>query len=105
MHVTYDGPHDGVNVLALNQKVERGETVEVPDDLGAQLLDQGWLPGSGKAPTVAGILEAVGSDPVAAADALASEQAAEKPRKSLIDGLQAVIDTNPAEAESKKENV
>lgn len=105
MNVTYDGPHSGVNVLALDRKVKRGETIEVPGELGAQLVEQGWLPAASKAPTVAEIIAGVGDDPVAATDALAAEQASDKPRKSLVEGLQAVIDANPAEAESKKENV
>lgn len=44
MQVTYDGAHDAVNVLALNRTVRRGESIEVDEPLGEQLVAQGWKP-------------------------------------------------------------
>lgn len=51
MNVTYDGPHEAVTVLALGRQVKRGEAIDVPDDLGAQLVDQGWTPAPDPEPT------------------------------------------------------
>jgi hypothetical protein len=47
---------------------------------------------SARADTVAAILEAVGDDKAGAAAALEAEQAKDKPRSTLVDALQAVID-------------
>lgn len=44
MHVTYDGPFEAVNVLALSRTVKRGESIEVAEPLGEQLIAQGWKP-------------------------------------------------------------
>jgi hypothetical protein len=41
MRVTYEGPHDAVEIPAAGLTVARGETVEVPDEIGASLLRQG----------------------------------------------------------------
>lgn len=41
MKVQYHGPHDAVTVRELDElEVKHGEIVEVPDDLGARLLEQ-----------------------------------------------------------------
>lgn len=40
MKVTYNGPIDVVEIAATGQVVERGQTVEVPDDLGKSLCEQ-----------------------------------------------------------------
>jgi hypothetical protein len=40
MKVTYNGPIDAVEIAATGQVVERGQTVEVPDDLGKSLCEQ-----------------------------------------------------------------
>lgn len=41
--LTYDGPFEAVNVLALGATVKRGVPTEVADPaLAAQLLAQGW---------------------------------------------------------------
>lgn len=42
MKVTYEGPQEGVVILSTGQTVARGETVEVPADVGRQLVAQGW---------------------------------------------------------------
>ena len=48
-------------------------------------------PEPARAPSVKDILAEVGDDPEAAATVLEVEQAKDKPRKSLVDGLEAVI--------------
>ena len=43
MKVTYNGPHDAVDVIeggAVIGTVERGESIEVPDELATRLLEQ-----------------------------------------------------------------
>lgn len=41
MHVTYHGPFDAVEIDGLTAvTVKRGETIEVNDDFGAQLIEQ-----------------------------------------------------------------
>lgn len=47
-----------------------------------------------KSDTVAAIVEAVGQDRAKAAAALEVEQASDKPRSTLIDSLQAVLDAS-----------
>lgn len=42
MRLTYPGPHAAVDVPTLGLRVERGAQVEVPDDVGASLVEQGW---------------------------------------------------------------
>lgn len=42
MRLTYPGPHEAVDVPALGRRVTQGEQVEVPDDVGANLVEQGW---------------------------------------------------------------
>lgn len=44
MRITYAGPHDGVEIASLNNVVvERGQTIEVDDDLAVRLVVQrGW---------------------------------------------------------------
>jgi hypothetical protein len=42
MQITYPGPHASVDVPSLSLRVARGEQVDVPDDVGAQLVEQGW---------------------------------------------------------------
>lgn len=42
MKLIYPGPHEAVNVLALGQKVQRGEEVEIPDEIAERLVEQGW---------------------------------------------------------------
>lgn len=68
------------------------------DERCKQLVKEGFLEvvdasaDSGKPSTVDEILDAVGDDPAKAAAALEEENAAKKPRKSLVEKLQAVVD-------------
>ena len=71
---------------------------EADKDAVAHLLRKGMVrefeepkPEPTKEPSVKDILAAVGDDPEAAATMLEAEQEREKPRKSLIEGLEAVI--------------
>ncbi len=41
MFVVYSGPTDAVEVPAANCIAVRGEPIEVPDDVGASLIEQG----------------------------------------------------------------
>lgn len=50
---------------------------------------------TGKPPTIDEVLAEVGDDQALAAAALEAEQAREKPRSTLVEKLQAVIDTPP----------
>jgi hypothetical protein len=67
---------------------EPGEADDQADD-GAQ--DEAG-PVAGKVPTVAEVLAAVGEDPDKATAALAEEQARDKPRPTLVVGLQKVLE-------------
>lgn len=76
--------------------VAAGETVEVGAEVGASLLEQGWVKAAeAKAPTIPEVLAAVGDDPHAAAEAHTAEEARDKPRPSLLSKLAAVIAANP----------
>lgn len=44
MKVTYPGPLEAVILAATDQIVERGKSIEVDADLGADLIAQGWTP-------------------------------------------------------------
>lgn len=76
-------------VLVAGDAVPDGYTV------GKHLLAGGKGSG-GDGPDLSGsidtVLDRVGGDADAAADYLQAEQAAEKPRKGLVEGLQKVID-------------
>lgn len=79
-------PHDGDSI-----RVDPGETVEVPDDIGKGLLNQGWLSPDGPRRTVADVLEWVDEDPERAAAALAEEQAkGDAARSSLVARLESI---------------
>lgn len=41
MKVTYPGPLAGVRLLD-GTTVERGQSIDVPDDVAASLVEQGW---------------------------------------------------------------
>lgn len=47
MRITYDGP-DLARTLETGQTVTRGETIEVPDELGRRLCEQAWFKPSRK---------------------------------------------------------
>lgn len=106
MNVTYPGPHDAVTIPRCDVTVDRGESVEVDDDLGAQLVQQGWL-GDGNEPakdTVSGVLEWVDGDPAKAASALALEKSkGDKARTSLVDALNDLIPTSGVSNESEED--
>lgn len=70
MRVTYNGPHDGVEIPSLEVVVERGESIDVLNpDLAAQLIEQAcW----DAAP--ADVLAWVGKDAARAAAMLRAEQ-------------------------------
>lgn len=40
MHLIYQGPHQAVEVPALRRVVDRGEPVDVDDELATRLLEQ-----------------------------------------------------------------
>lgn len=40
MRVTYVGPHDAVEIPVLNLATKRGEPIEVPNDIGHELVKQ-----------------------------------------------------------------
>jgi len=42
MRISYPGPHRAVHVPALGLVVERGQVVDVPDEVARPLLTQGW---------------------------------------------------------------
>jgi len=41
VNFTYNGPYEAVEIPAAGLLVRKGETVELPDDLAAGLVDQG----------------------------------------------------------------
>lgn len=106
MNVTYPGPHEAVTLPGHDLVVERGESVDVDDKVGAQLVKQGWL-GDGNEPekdTVAGVLDWVDGDPAKAASALALENAkGDKARTSLVDALTDLIPTSGPSNESEED--
>ena len=54
MRVTYTGRHDAVSIPFLDiEEVRRGETIAVPDDIGAALLRQAknWREAAAPAPS------------------------------------------------------
>ena len=108
----YVGPFAAGVGIDTGQWLEPGDPVEVDedvaghapegDDLGAGLLAQtaNFIEADMTAATVAKVLDSVGDDPERAAAALAAEQLRDKPRKSLIDRLEAII----AEGEEDESN-
>ena len=80
-------PHFGDQIL-----VPPDEAVEVPDDIGENLLRQGWISGDSPRQTIPEVMEWVGDDSTRAQAALAEEQSKDDPRSSLVGKLQAIID-------------
>jgi hypothetical protein len=66
------------------------EAVEVDDEMGRSLVDQGWLEVDARGATVAEVLEWVGDDPERASAALAEERAKDDPRVSLVSRLESM---------------
>lgn len=48
MKLTYPGPLEAVTFPALGITVKRGETIEIPDVIAADLIDQGWKAPKGR---------------------------------------------------------
>ena len=42
MRVTYLGPFDAVEIAATGQIAKQGHAVDVPEDVGKSLVEQGW---------------------------------------------------------------
>lgn len=42
MKVRYEDGPESILIAEVGIQVERGETVEVPDEVGTKLVDQGW---------------------------------------------------------------
>lgn len=73
---------------------------QVPADVAARLLEQDvWKSGGGKAQTITEVLADVDGDPAKATEALTAEQAADKPRRKLVDALTEIV-TAPAADET-----
>ena len=101
--IIYRGPFAAGVQIDTGQWLEPGDPVEVDEDVaghapegddpGAGLLAQtaNFIEADMTAATVAKVLDAVGDDPERAAAALVAEQLRDKPRKSLIDRLEAII--------------
>ena len=85
-----------VEIVATGDRVEGGETVEVPDELGESLIEQvdAWEAVDGGRSTVTEVLADVGGDPDRARQALAIENESGKPRKSLVSRLEEIIAAN-----------
>jgi len=94
--LTYPGPLEAVSIPSLGLTVKRGGSADVPDEAAPQLLEQGWLDGDEVPTTIDEVKAWVGDDPARATVALAAEQAG-KDRKTLVDWLSGLIDTNPAD--------
>ena len=78
-------------------RVDRGKSADVDDELGAELLDQGWVEASSAPASVKDVLDEVGDDPVKAAAALAVEEGHANPRPTLITKLSAIVAANDTE--------
>ena len=76
---------------------DRG-VAQVPTEVADRLADQDvWRSGGGKAPTIDEVLADVDGDPVKATEALAAEQAADKPRARLVEALTEIVTAAPAD--------
>lgn len=65
---------------------------QVPTEVADRLADQDvWRSGGGKAPTIDEVLADVDGDPVKATEALAVEQASDKPRARLVEALTEIV--------------
>lgn len=95
--VTYRGPHAAVEIVEADLVVERGDSVEVPDELAERLLQQedAWSAGD-RDDTVKAVKARVGDDAEVARAELAIEQTREHPRISLVKHLEGVIEVADA---------
>ena len=98
--VRYTGPATPpIEIPAAGVVSDEHGVARVPDDVAESLLDQDvWKAGGGKAPTIAEVLADVDGDPVKAAEALAAEQASDKPRARLVEALTEIVSA-PADDE------
>ena len=82
-----------VEIVATGDRVEGGDTVEVPDEVGKELVKQtdAWEAVDDGRPGVKQVIDDVGDDPDKARQALAVEQESDKPRKSLVSRLEEII--------------
>lgn len=91
---------EGRDVLA-----EPGEIIEVPDQLGESLCEQpaNWqrVDEEPSGDTVAAILEWVGDDHLRAAAALDAERERSRPRSSLIDRLEELLEAGADEGDDE----
>lgn len=70
---------------------DRG-VAQVPTEVADRLADQDvWRSGGGKALTIDEVLADVDGDPVKATEALAVEQASDKPRARLVEALTEIV--------------
>lgn len=84
-------PH-ACRLPTLRLTVKAGDEVDVPEDVAVSLREQGWRDVDGPlAGSVAEVKDWVGDDIDRARTALAAEQAALKPRTSLVGWLEDLI--------------
>lgn len=85
-----------VDIVATGQRVEGGDTAEVPDEVGKSLVAQSdhWEKADGTSrPSVDDVKKDVGDDPNKARLALAVEHESGTPRKTLVTHLEGIIAT------------
>lgn len=101
--VRYTGP--AAPPITIADAVSDGQWVtdeagvaQVPAEVADRLIDQDvWRAGGGKAPTIDQVLADVDGDPVKATEALAAEQAADKPRARLVEALTEIVTASAAD--------
>ena len=102
MEIRYVGPLAEVDVPDAGVTVQRGHKIDVPADVAASLLTTtDWKAAESTDFDVSGsvdeVLSRVGDDPAAARAALAAETGAGTPRKTLIERLQSLADSDEEE--------
>ena len=101
--VRYTGP--AAPPITIADAVSDGQWVtdeagvaQVPAEVADRLIDQDvWRAGGGKAPTIDQVLAEVGVDPGRATEALAAEQASDKPRARLVEALTEIVTASAAD--------
>lgn len=98
MKVTYNGPYDAVEVAESGQIVERGQTVDMPDELAARLIEQSSWDVSAR-----DVLAHVGKDEDRAATMLRAELDGAR-RKAVVRPLEKLLGVDePAELDESTE--
>ena len=103
MEIRYVGPLAEVDVPDAGVIAKRNHKIDVAADVAASLLrSSDWKAVDATdefdvSGTAADVLERVGDDPAAARAALAAEAASESPRKTLIERLQSLADSDEEE--------